>query len=164
MGHTIRKIKDELEKIIKPTSHVLDIGCGIKTHSNYSHNTTTIDAWDKLEPDIRLDVTKEKLPFKENSFDIITMIDFIEHLDKESGENLLVQCKEIARDKIIIYTPLFFDDNSRNVENPSCWAYGNPYDYHRSVWSLEEDFAGWVTIGTKLTRLGECWLGYWEKK
>lgn len=156
-------VRSLLQNHILKNSKVLDIGCGKKSHSNYSVNTTTIDAWTKLSPDILLDVEKEPLPFEKDSFDHITMIDFIEHLDKDKGEDLLIQCKDIVRDKIFIFTPLFFTNNAENVENPKCWAYGNPYDYHKSLWTLEEDFKDWTTLGLFPHKMGNQWLGYWQK-
>lgn len=155
-------LKPYLENIIEKTSTVLDIGCGNKTYSTISSNTTTVDAWEKVNPDFLLDVTKDSLPFEENSFDYITMLDFIEHIDKESGLALLDQCKKIARKKIILFTPLFWDTNEDNVNDPDLWCYGNPYDIHKSLWT-EQDFEGWTVIDIIKQRKGNCWLGYWEK-
>lgn len=156
-------LAQDIGKHIEKDSKVLDLGCGIKTYSNYSKNTVTIDAWDKVNPDILMDLEVRRLPFEENSFDYITMIDFIEHLDKYKGERLLEDCKKIVKKKIILFTPLFWDDNSKNVENPSCWAFGNKYDYHKSLWSLEKDFADWTTINIYGSKSRQQWLGYWEK-
>jgi len=123
---------NDIKQHIEPTSKILDLGCGIKTYSTFSPNTTTIDAWDKLEPDLLMDLEVEKLPFEDNSFDHITMVDFIEHLDKEAGQELIEDCKRIVRNKLFIFTPLYWSDNSVNVENPRCWAYGNKYDYENN--------------------------------
>ena len=157
MNIVVKSIKDHVPREAK----LLDIGCGMKKHEYYTKDVTTIDAWDKLDPDILMDVSKEPLPFEEDSFDVITMIDFIEHIEKHEGEELLEQCKKIAS-RIIVFTPLFFNDNSHNVENPNCWAYGNPYDYHKSLWTLD-DFSDWTTIDIFTFKDGKVWLGYWER-
>jgi cyclopropane fatty-acyl-phospholipid synthase-like methyltransferase len=156
-------LHQDIGQYIEKESKVLDLGCGIKTYSNYSQFTTTVDAWDKVEPDLLIDLEKEELPFKENSFDYVTMIDFIEHLDKDRGKVLLEKCKKIVRNKIILFTPLFWDDNSKNVNNPRCWAFNNKYDYHKSLWNVEEDFKDWHTINNYGPKNRLQWLGYWQK-
>jgi len=164
MGNTlIMNLKIDIQPFIQQDSKVLDLGCGIKTYSNFSKFTTTVDAWHKVNPDLLLDLEKYPLPFEENTFDYITMIDFIEHLDKNRGKILLNQCKKIVKDKIILFTPLFWDDNSKNVNDPRCWAYGNEYDYHKSLWNLSEDFSDWTTINIYGPKNQQQWLGYWQK-
>lgn len=150
-------IKSILSSFINKDDTVLDIGCGIKEYS-YIGKTTTVDAWDKLTPDYLLDVTKEPMPFKENSFDYILMIDFIEHLEKEDGIKLLESCKKIVKNKIFIFTPSYFVDNGVNVNDPNCWAYGNKYDYHKSLWLLD-DFPDWTVIAHN----DQYYFGYWTK-
>jgi hypothetical protein len=150
-------IVSDLKRLINSNDTVLDLGCGIKTYS-YFGKTTTVDAWDKLTPDYLLDLEKDKLPFGENTFDHILMIDFIEHLDKDKGKVLLNDCKKIVKNKIFVFTPLVFNDNSINVNNPSCWAHGNKYDYHKSLWTLD-DFSDWVV----LFKNNVSFFGYWKK-
>ena len=87
------------------------------------------------------------------------MIDFIEHLDKENGKILLEDCKKIVRKHIFVYTPLVFSDNSINVNDPKCWAYENKYDYHKSLWDMN-DFSNWNI----LINNGSSFLGYWKKQ
>lgn len=150
-------IKEYLSNEIKKSDTVLDIGCGIKTYSIYGI-TTTVDAWEKLQPDYLIDLEKNKLPFVENSFDYILIIDFIEHIDKNIGLLLLEDCKKIVRKKIIIFTPLIFDDNSINVNNKDLWCYGNTYDYHKSLWS-DIELNDFITIHKD----NGSYFGYWEK-
>jgi len=155
-------LRNGLLKHISPITKVLDIGCGNKKYSNLSNNTTTLDAWEKVQPDILLDVAENPLPFEDKSFSVILLIDVIEHMEKEAGERLLEECKRVAS-KIFLYTPLWWDDNAENVENPDLWCYGNPYDYHKSLWA-KEDFKGWNLIqiipveGKEKT----AYFGYWE--
>lgn len=148
--------------LIGKNSLVLDIGCGNKQNT-FSPRTTTVDAWDKVKPDFLIDLESNDLPFGENTFDHVTLLDFIEHLDKAAGKRVLEQAKKIARKSVILLTPLFWDDNSENVENPSLWSYGNPYDYHKSLWSVEDDFTDWKTVTIEQYRKGPVWLGVWEK-
>ena len=137
-------IIEEIGKLIKIDDTVLDLGCGNKRFSIFG-KTTTVDSWKKVKPDYLLNLEVDKLPFVENSFDYILMIDFIEHLNKDRGRILLEDCKKIVRKKIILYTPLVFNDNSINVNNRKCWAYGNVFDYHKSLWTLD-DFPDWTIL------------------
>ncbi len=121
---------------------IVDVGCGDKRYSNYlislGRSVITIDAWDKVNPDICLDVTKNDLPFDENSVDYIIMLDFIEHLEKQDGFDLIEKCKKVCKKSLLIFTPGWWSDNSENVNDPSLWCYGNTYDYHLSLWNYED--------------------------
>jgi len=150
-------IIENISRFINKDDLVLDVGCGNKTYSIFG-KTTTVDAWEKVNPDYLIDLEADRLPFNENSFDYILMLDFIEHLDKAKGEIVLNDCKKIVKTKIFILTPLVFNDNSINVNNISCWAYGNDYDYHKSLWTLN-DFISWESIVTT----PEFFFGYWDK-
>lgn len=155
-------IKSRLGEYIKPQDTVLDIGCGSKMYSYISKNTTTLDAWAKVSPDYLIDIERESLPFEKDSFDYILLLDIIEHLEKENGFQVLEQCKIIVKTGIFLYTPLFWDDNLKNVNNKKCWAYGNKYNKHKSLWAIE-DFKGWTTLEILKEPDGNTWLGYWQK-
>ena len=123
---------------------VLDIGCGDKslTKQFKCKKIITLDAWGKVKPDILIDLEISDIPFSENVIDVIIMLDFIEHLDKDRGFIIMEQSKIVAKRMIILLTPLWWQDNSINVNNKDMWCYGNNYDYHKSLWCLE-DFKEW---------------------
>lgn len=130
---------------VNENTELLDVGCGDRKISSQLNckKIVTLDAWDKVNPDVLIDLEKADLPFEENSFDTVLMLDFIEHVEKERGFELIEQVKKIARKNIILLTPLWWQDNSENVNNPSLWCYGNKFDYHKSLWTIE-DFKGWT--------------------
>jgi SAM-dependent methyltransferase len=148
---------------ITETTTMLDIGCGNKKYSSICKNTTTLDAWEKVNPDVLLDAAKNPLPFDNKSFDVILLLDVIEHMEKEEGKRLLEECKRVSS-KIFLFTPLWWDDNSRHVHDKNLWCYGNPYNYHLSLWT-EEDFKDWNLIqlipAEGPDRL--AYYGYWEE-
>lgn len=156
-------IEKHLKNYIQLTDKVLDIGCGNKNFSYISKNTTTLDAWPKVNPDYLIDIEKESLPFKKESFDYILLLDIIEHLEKENGFYVLNQCKNIVKKGIFLYTPMFWDSNIKHVNNKKYWAYGNMYNLHKSLWNIEKDFKDWITLEIIPKQLGNTWLGYWQK-
>jgi len=46
------------------------------------------------------------LPFRDFSFDIVLVIEVIEHMDKTRGHELLDEAERVAREKVIVSTPL----------------------------------------------------------
>ena len=97
-----------LKSKINDGSTLLDIGCGPKLYSdpflNICSKVLTVDAWSVTNPDILLDVEKNSLlPFLNGiSYDYILLLDFIEHLDKTAGINLINDCKTICNKEIIL--------------------------------------------------------------
>lgn len=84
---------------------ILDIGCG-----SYPYFLTSIDFKEKygIDPLLtssklenitleKLDVTKNKLPFTDNFFDVVTMLAVFEHLDNEDLETLLNDVRRILK-------------------------------------------------------------------
>ncbi len=77
--------------------------------------------------------------FLDKSFDIVTGIDFIEHLKKEEGFEIMKKAEKIARKKVIFFTPRKWSENKQAVEDPEYWSHNNPANYHQSLWN-DEDF------------------------
>ncbi|MHA2084455.1 MAG: hypothetical protein ACXABD_11935 [Candidatus Thorarchaeota archaeon] len=139
----------------------LDIGCGNKAYSHVSGNTVTLDGWDKTNPDVLINLEDEDLPFKENQFECVLMLDFIEHMSRERGEAILEQAKVVTSGRLYMLTPLWWDTNEKHTNDPTCWAYGNKLNNHLSLWK-REDFAGWEELGFKVNG-EEYFFGFWEK-
>jgi len=144
--------RDALDKLVydlvAPGDSVLDIGCGDKGRTrclNRNNKVVSIDAWDKAKPDMIVDLEKEPLPFKEGEFDIVLMLDFVEHLSKESGKRIMEEAVKVSKKRVVVFTPNFWTDNKENVNNPDLWCYQNEFDCHKSLWK-PEDFTGWETL------------------
>lgn len=142
-----------LHSIVEEGSTLLDLGCGPKLYSspfiNRCSRILTIDAWPDVNPDIVANLETDNILEVVNNeqFDYVLMLDFIEHLDKQSGLRLIDNVKKIAKKKIILLTPLeeIWDDNHKNVNDPSLWCYGNNFDLHKSLW-FNSDFEGWTNL------------------
>lgn len=165
-----QRLLDYLKENISGGS-LLDIGCGPKAYSTpfkeICSKITTIDAWEKTNPDILADLEKiSLLSLVNEKYDFILMIDFIEHLDKTIGKKLIDECKRICNKKIFVLTPLeqIWTDNRENINDKSVWCYGNQYDLHKSIWS-EHDFEEWSKITLKKGKgIQNYYIGYYEKK
>ncbi len=151
-----------LMKRISVRQTVLDIGCGQKWYYPFlsCKSITSIDSWEKAKPDYVMDLNIHELSifFERKSFDVVLMLDFIEHVEKELGLTLLEEASSIARKKIILLTPLYWDENIN--ENGKNSLHGNPHRAHRSLWT-ERDFRDWKRFRLPcFNEMGkECFLG-----
>lgn len=136
MGHEI--LKKFTDSHVEDGDSVLDVGCGQKLfRPDHARLYVTLDAFKKCNPSIVTDLTRENIPFEENSFDVVFMLDFIEHLDKDRGKIILEQAKKVAKKKLILFTPMWWDDNHENIEKG--FHEGNTHNLHKSLWIGEEE-------------------------
>lgn len=148
--------------ITNKTTKILDLGCGNKdVSSQLTAPVTTVDIWPNVKPDIIWDLNNIPLPFKDNSYEIILLIDVIEHLSKNKGFTLLEEIKRITSQKIILLTPLWWSENTDNIVNPLSPYFGNENERHLSLWK-KEDFKDWEEI-TVVSFIGNYFLGKWTK-
>lgn len=80
--------------------------------------------------------------FLDKSFDIVLLLDIVEHLEKDEAEKLILEAERIVRKKVIIYTPSYFYDNIEHEKEhfPYCGLGDNPYFGHKSFISPD-----WLT-------------------
>lgn len=145
---------------VRKRDHVLDVGCGDKRYEDLRcRRMVSVDAWRKAQPDVLLDLEKESLPFEPVSFDVVLLLDVLEHLSHESAVRVLEQAEAIARRWILALTPLpeFWTENREPVENPRCWWYGCPWGVHRSVVAPWEFGRGWERV--RLPGFAEYYIG-----
>lgn len=99
---------------------ILDIGCG--SYPYFLLNTNFAVKYG-IDPSLsslaikqinvkRLDVTKQKLPYKDNFFEVVTMLAVFEHLDYERLGFLLKEVKRVLKKDgiFIITTPAPWSD------------------------------------------------------
>jgi SAM-dependent methyltransferase len=68
------------------------------------------------------------LPVRNKIFDVVLVLDVIEHLSKKEGNDLLNTLDELSKKETIIHTPNGFMPTSTS----------EPFDMHRSGWSLSD--------------------------
>jgi len=156
--YQMKKLFDFVNQNVEITDSILDVGCGDKQYSKHLPNATTLDAWPNVQPNYTIDLNDELFPFDDREFDVVLMIDFIEHLSKRRGELVLEDAKRICGGKIILVTPLIWDNNTKNTDKPGYWCYGNKFNYHSSVWAAR-DFPDWKRIRKVMGNM--YYMGVW---
>lgn len=89
------------------------------------------------------------LPSK--SVDTVFAIDVIEHMEKEVGFKMLAEAERVARQQIVIFTPLgFFPQSYDDPKEPDRWGMDGAYwQTHRSGWTLEDFDETWDVVCCK---------------
>lgn len=132
----------EINEMIKDKS-VLDIGCGNGTALNPNSGIYVgIDNNDRIftyKPNtvnflMKYDFSNGLIPFLDKNFDVVLLIDVIEHLEKDKALILLKEAERIAKEKIIIYTPNGFLEQNEGKGDPTF----DKYDIHRCGFEKKE--------------------------
>jgi len=89
-------------KAIKPGETILDVGGGVDALGKFIKNKVTVT--NLKSGDILAD--GRELPLKDNSFDVVTSIDVIEHVPQKDRKKFIGELLRIARKRVIISAPL----------------------------------------------------------
>jgi 2-polyprenyl-3-methyl-5-hydroxy-6-metoxy-1,4-benzoquinol methylase len=146
LSFTHRSLHRMLDAIPVTTRSLLDAGCGpgiigalcrlyrridrlvgIDVYEPYLERARRHDLYDEL---IRRSLTDLPLPFADGEFDVVTCIEVIEHLPRETGAALLAELERVGR-RVVVSTPNWFFDQEL--------LDGNPHQRHLSLWR-ERDF------------------------
>jgi protein-L-isoaspartate O-methyltransferase len=159
--HYFEKADDLLSavvNIVKETEVVVDIGCGIlpmnyfrpKLHlmvepwKEYSDILAYRHAGDKSVIIIRAGALEALSQLADNSVDSIFLLDVIEHLEKEVGLQVVIESERVAREQIVIFTPLGFMPQHMESNQADGWGLGgSTVQEHRSGWEPEDFSAAW---------------------
>ena len=133
-----------ISKELTDKDSILDIGCGIMSATDGLNNKILgADIWN-----VYLDHIKDRFPtvkismsetdrFMDGSYDVVLCLDVLEHLEYNLALKTLDECKRIARNKVIIYTPSIHKDNSSAEDN--AWDLGEcSYQKHISVLKIDD--------------------------
>lgn len=155
-----------INKELKRSDTVLDIGCGIMqgTMDTWQYNddsclkcrtVTGLDAHapylDRIKhiPGVTVitGVATDLSMFVDKSFDVVIALDLIEHLTTDEARQLLLEMTRIARRKVIIYTPSYFYLNERKGLNCMYGEWGlNHYQDHKCFLEKEVYEAAGYTV------------------
>ena len=94
---------------------------------------------------------RDLLPrFPDDEYDLVLLIDVLEHFTRGDGLNVLSECRRIGK-VVIVCTPSWFF--------PQQDAFGNPYERHRSLW-CRKDFR---RMGASKVTHADGWLAVFAK-
>ena len=124
---------------------VLDVACGLSLKSKYIDCDLRLGVdihvpyLERIESDVPYavivgDATKLRETFLAKSFDVVLLLDIIEHVEKSQSHQLLRDAEEIARVAVVIETPNGF--LPQNVDILGCG--GDHWQTHRCGWTAPE--------------------------
>jgi len=152
------ELETAIKIAVKETDVVLDIGCGIapmnyfrpKFHlmvepwKEYSDILTHRYSGDKSILIIRTGALEALRELADNSVDSIFLLDVIEHLEKEIGQQVIIETERVAREQIVIFTPLGFMPQHVEDSDTDGWGLGgNSVQEHLSGWEPEDFGREW---------------------
>jgi SAM-dependent methyltransferase len=125
-------------------SSILDLGCGPGWVLGESGVTSRADVYgvDLHKPSIEAALIAgykkvfeneimtfiKQLP--DDSYDMVTAFDLIEHFDKQEGTRLMAEMLRVARGKVLIMTPNGFVEQDADLDNA--------YQEHKSGWTCSD--------------------------
>lgn len=147
------------ERAIREVDVVLDIGCGIRPMNYFRPNLhLMVEPWkeyadiltyryshDKSVIVLRIGALESLKTLGDNSVDSIFLLDVIEHLEKDVGKAVLKECERVARQQIVLFTPLGFMPQHVNDSEKDGWGLnGVAVQEHLSGWEPEEFDSNWT--------------------
>jgi hypothetical protein len=124
---------------------VLDLACGLSLKSQYvdAKIRVGVDIYrpylERIESSvpyiaINADIMDIEKLFLPRSFDIVLLLDIVEHLEKSDSLRLIEMAERIARVAVIIETPRGYIPQDVDI-----WGHGgDTYQTHRCGWEVEE--------------------------
>jgi len=155
----------EVRRRIRTVETVLDIGPGISPQSIFKPKVhICIEPFAPYLERLRKELASESgfvflntewktgvelMPQK--SVDTVFALDLIEHLSKSDGLDLLRHAERLARQQVVIFTPLgFYAQDYDDPAKPDRWGMqGGHWQTHRSGWAPEDFPAPWQVFACK---------------
>ncbi|MCM3747708.1 class I SAM-dependent methyltransferase [Paenibacillus pasadenensis] len=144
---TNKRFLKYLKRLIAGADTLLDIGSGpghllkemnarmivaLDVHRPYLENMAAHSAF--IIP-VNADAKDVSKLFVSRSFDVVTLIDVLEHFTKEDGLEVLRQAESVAKERVVLFTPRGFFPQS-GIDHYG--MNGEVYQTHRSGWEPEE--------------------------
>ncbi|AET66064.1 hypothetical protein Desor_0355 [Desulfosporosinus orientis DSM 765] len=141
-----KDILNKINELLSGFNTVLDIGCGVgetlgqfccpikigvDTHRPYLENTKPGEQF------VKINYRAERLSelFLPRSLDCVTLIDVIEHFEKNVAWDVLRQAEEIAAKRVIVFTPRGF---FQQLDIDHYGLGGESFQRHRSGWEIND--------------------------
>ena len=157
-----QELQNRAINLIKPAFSVLDVGCGIRPQQFIAPefliciepHLEYVEILKKNLQDtnvliIPLDAKQALRALPNRSVDSIFLIDVIEHMTKEVGMDVICECERVARQQVVLFTPLGFMPQEIHGGDLDGWnLHGGELQDHKSGW-YPEDFPGWNVVACK---------------
>lgn len=121
------RILDTISLIPDGVSSVLEVGCGdgriINSLINKYPDICGLDISNEALKQVKapkMKGTLEKLPFSDNSYDIVICCEVLEHLPYNIYEKALKEIERVAKDYILISVPNNENLNNKMIKCPKC--------------------------------------------
>lgn len=151
---------EQVHRLFAETDTIIDIGPGIrpvtsfkpKLHIMLEAHQEYVDIlqyrYDGVKSVIIIrGLAQDMLPrLADNSIDSIFLLDIIEHIEKDVGLDIIQHAERIARQQIIVFTPLGFMPQhveSGSGEKDGWGLSGAQYQEHLSGWTPDDFSDGW---------------------
>lgn len=129
----------------KKIDSILDVACGLSFKSQYMEADVRVGVdiyrpyLEKIEAKVPhsvvcADVMRLDELFLPKSFDIVLLLDIVEHLEKDQSLRLIQMAEKVARKGVIIETPEGFIPQDIDI-----WGHGgDEFQTHRCGWEKKE--------------------------
>ena len=153
-------------KLIKNGQTVIDIGGQLNLLSQFASPAQILVAnLEGSEEKSDVILKKDRLLFKDNSFDVVTAIDVFEHVPKDERENFTKELLRVAKDKVVLSFPIGTKEHISYEKELDKWL---KLKGHEVIYLKEHIKYGLPTVGeinnitknlkTKLTFSGDLKL------
>jgi ubiquinone/menaquinone biosynthesis C-methylase UbiE len=156
-----KKRIEEIYKIIpKDVKTILDVGCGNGSFLNFLLKTNKYNGLmgvDFSQEALKYVKTEKiggnisELPFENNSFDLVTCLEVLEHLTEEEFNKGIAEIQRVSKKYIIVTVPNEEDIQNSLVMCPKCYCWFNSYFHLRSFQKqdLEKTFDNFTLFDFK---------------
>lgn len=137
-------------------------GIGLELSGIKTQNVTAVDIAPQYVDEVRhrcpqaKTVVSDTLDFlmaqEDSSFDVISIIDGIEHMKKETGRKVIKEMKRVAKKEILLFTPQgHVEDGFLKNEPHNAWGIegADHHQTHKSGWTEKELAALGFTVMAK---------------
>ncbi len=160
-----KEAKDAVRARVRRTDVVLDVGAGIRPMDYFRARTHLVV--EPHKPYIETMLAGQKDPRRfvplngtwdqvlpllpDDAVDSVFALDVVEHMEKEDGVKFLAEAERVARQQVMIFTPLgFFPQSYEHEGAEDRWGMDGAYwQTHRSGWDPEDFGDGWELVCCK---------------
>jgi len=138
-----QRIKETIDAIPSDAQSILDVGCGsgvflntlISSKAGVFNRIAGLDVSSEALKQLKCEAYQssvKKMPFKDKSFDIVTCLEVLEHLNNNELPYALSEIERISRKHILLTVPNEEDLMQNLVICPKCFCCFSPWYHVRS--------------------------------